>query len=143
MIHEGDVFLVQGGTHEILKVKDTAGIDIKADMKLADPDLETEDTGMVETIILPRSPLIGRTLKEQGFREHYGLQVLGVNRHGTTIRRKMSALPLQMGDVLLVQGPRAKIQEARMIRRCGCWGSSRRNGRRRSARRSGSGFSFS
>jgi di/tricarboxylate transporter len=112
VIKELDLILVQGGTEEILKVKDVAGIDIKADAKLADPTLETKDTGMVEMIILPRSPLIGRTLKDQRFREHYGLQVLGVNRHGTTIRRKMSVLPLQLGDVLLVQGPRNKIQEA-------------------------------
>jgi di/tricarboxylate transporter len=67
---------------------------------------------MVEMIILPGSPLIGRTLKGQRFREHYGLQVLGVNRHGEMTHRKVSVLPLQLGDVLLVQGPLAKIEEA-------------------------------
>jgi di/tricarboxylate transporter len=112
LIAEGDVILVQGATDDILKIKDVAGIDIKADVKLADPELEDKDTGMVEMIILPGSPLIGRTLKGQRFREHYGLQVLGVNRHGETMHRKVSLLPLQMGDVLLVQGPLAKIEEA-------------------------------
>ena len=66
---------------------------------------------MVETIILPRSPLIGRSLKSLHFRERYGLQVLGINRHGETVRRKVSDLRLEMGDVLLVQGPQEKIQE--------------------------------
>ena len=112
VIREGDVLTVEGGTEDILKVKDTAGIDIKADAKLSDPALEDKDTGMVEVIILPRSPLIGRTLKGQRFREHYGLQVLGINRHGETLRRKISVLPLAMGDVLLVQGPLSKIKEA-------------------------------
>jgi di/tricarboxylate transporter len=56
--------------------------------------------------------LIGRTLKGQRFREHYGLQVLGVNRHGERLHRKVSLLQLRMGDVLLVQGPVAKIEEA-------------------------------
>ncbi|MFN2507185.1 MAG: SLC13 family permease [Chthoniobacterales bacterium] len=111
-IREGDVLLVQGGTEEILKIKDTAGVDIKADVKLADPELEGKDIGMVEIIILPQSPLIGRTLKGQRFREHYGLQVLGINRHGETLSRKISMLRLELGDVLLVQGPHAKIQEA-------------------------------
>ena len=111
-IQAGDIILVQGATEDILKIKDTAGIDIKADVKLADPQLEDKDTGMVEMIILPGSPLIGRTLKEQRFREHYGLQVLGVNRHGEMTHRKVSIVPLQLGDVLLVQGPLAKIEEA-------------------------------
>ena len=112
VINAGDVILVQGASEDILKIKDTAGIDIKADVKLADPELEDKDTGMVEMIILPGSPLIGRTLKGQRFREHYGLQVLGVNRHGEMTHRKVSVLPLHMGDVLLVQGPLAKIEEA-------------------------------
>jgi di/tricarboxylate transporter len=112
VIAAGDVILVQGATDDILKIKDVAGIDIKADVKLADPELEDKDTGMVEMIILPGSPLIGRTLKGQRFREHYGLQVLGVNRHGETMHRKISLLPLQLGDVLLVQGPLAKIEDA-------------------------------
>ena len=112
IIQEGDVILVEGGTEEILKIKDTAGIDIKADVKLADPNLEDKEIGMVEMIILPGSPLVGRTLKGHRFREHYGLQVLGINRHGETIRRKISLLPLRMGDVLLVQGRHAKIKEA-------------------------------
>jgi di/tricarboxylate transporter len=112
MIESGDVILVQGASEDILKVKDVAGIDIKADVKLADPELQDKDTGIVEMIILPGSPLIGRTLKGQRFREHYGLQVLGVNRHGEMTHRKVSVLPLQLGDVLFVQGPLAKIEEA-------------------------------
>ena len=111
-IRAGDVILVQGASEDILKIKDVAGIDIKADVKLADPQLEDKDTGMVEMIILPGSPLIGRTLKDQRFRERYGLQVLGVNRHGEMTHRKVSILPMHLGDVLLVQGPLAKIEEA-------------------------------
>lgn len=112
VIQPGDVILVQGASDDILKIKDIAGIDIKADVKLADPELQDKDTGMVEMIILPGSPLIGRTLKGQRFRERYGLQVLGVNRHGEMTHRKVSVLLLHLGDVLLVQGPLAKIEEA-------------------------------
>jgi di/tricarboxylate transporter len=112
VIRDGDVILVEGATEDILKIKDTAGIELKPDVKLADPNLQDEDIGLVEMIILPRSPLIGRTLKGQRFREHYGLQVLGINRHGETLRRKISLLPLRLGDVLLIQGRRSKIDEA-------------------------------
>lgn len=104
-----DVLLVEGERREILKIKDTAGIDIKADVKLADPDLQTDEVRLVEAIVLPRSPLTGRTLKGVGFRERYGLQVLGINRHGETMRRKISQVRLRIGDLLLLQGPEASL----------------------------------
>jgi di/tricarboxylate transporter len=64
---------------------------------------------LVEAILMPRSPLIGRTLKGYRFRERYGVQVLGLNRHGENIRRKLSQTPLRMGDVLLLQGPPTSV----------------------------------
>jgi di/tricarboxylate transporter len=37
------------------------------------------------------------------------MQVLAINRHGETIRRKISQVVLQLGDVLLIQGNRTNI----------------------------------
>lgn len=109
MLEAGDVLLVEGERDEILKVKDINGIDIKADVKLSDPEVQEDDLRLVEVILMPRSPLIGRTLKGFRFRERYGLQVLAVNRHGETLRRKISQIPLRLGDVLLVQGESENI----------------------------------
>lgn len=100
----GDLLLIEGEREEILQVKDTAGIDIKADAHLADPEVKSEELQLVEAIVLDRSPLPGRTLHQLQFRHRYGVQVLGINRHGETIRRKLSRTPLRLGDVLLLQG---------------------------------------
>jgi di/tricarboxylate transporter len=108
-LQEGDLLLVEGRREDVLKVKDVAGIDIKADVEHADPTLEAEDVQLVEVILLPRSPLIGRTLKGYSFRERYGLQVLAIHRHRATLTAKLSRVRLRMGDVLLVQGDRAMI----------------------------------
>lgn len=108
-IQADDVILVEGPTKEILKIKDTAGIEIRPDVELADPTVPEAELGLVEVILLPKSPLIGRTLKGIGFRERYGLQVLGLNRHGEIVREKMSQVPLHLGDILLVQGSRSNI----------------------------------
>lgn len=109
VLEDGDVLLVEGERDEILKVKDINGIDIKADVKLSDPELQEEDLHLVEVIIMPRSPLLGRTLKGFRFRERYGLQVLAINRHGETLRRKISQITLRLGDILLIQGERDNI----------------------------------
>ena len=108
-IQAEDVILVEGPTKEILKIKDTAGIEIRPDVELADPTVPETELGLVEVILLPKSPLIGRTLKGIGFRERYGLQVLGLNRHGEIVREQMSQVPLHLGDILLVQGSRSNI----------------------------------
>jgi di/tricarboxylate transporter len=109
-LEAGDVLLVEGGREQILKIKDTGGIDIKADVKLSEPQLQAKDLQLVEAILLPRSPLIGRSLQNLSFRERYGLQVLAVQRHGETIREKLSQVRFQMGDLLLLQGHRDNIQ---------------------------------
>jgi Trk K+ transport system NAD-binding subunit len=108
-LRAGDILFVEGQRDEILKIKDAIGIDIKANYKLSDPDLPIEEIGLVEMIILPGSSLLRRTLKGARFRERYGLQVLGVYRRGETIRRKISQIPLRVGDILLVQGPQERI----------------------------------
>jgi di/tricarboxylate transporter len=105
-----DELLVEGQRNEILKVKETVGIAIKADIKLSDPRLQTKEMQMAEVILLPGSPLIGRTLKSLRFRQRYGLQVLGLNRRGENVFRKLSQTPLQVGDQMLVQGRRTQIK---------------------------------
>ena len=106
---EGDVLLVEGTRDDILKVKDVAGIDFLDDIQLSAPEVQSEDIRLVEAIVLLRSPLVGRTLRGAQFREKYGLQVLAINRRGETIRRRLSRMTMQLGDVLLIQGHRSNI----------------------------------
>ena len=109
VLAEGDVLLVEGSQEDILMIKDTAGIEIIADAKLSDADLATGDTVLVEAVLLPGSPLIGRTLQRELFRERYGLQVLGINHQGVHVVLELSKTPLQLGDILLLQGRRENI----------------------------------
>jgi di/tricarboxylate transporter len=109
IIQAGDLLLIEASPEELLKIKDTTGIEIKADLKLGDPTLPEEQLGIVEVILLPKSPLISRTLKTIGFPEKYGLQVLGLSRHGQVLQDKISELVLRLGDILLIQGPRTEI----------------------------------
>lgn len=108
-LRAGDILLVKGARKDVLKVKDTVGIEIRPDVTLTDPDLGTEDTALVEALVVPRSPLVGRTLRAVSFRERYRLQVLGLNRHGQNMLEKLGRTLLHVGDVLLVQGPKSAI----------------------------------
>jgi di/tricarboxylate transporter len=109
-IQAGDSLLVQGRIEDILRVKNEAGIEIKADFKLRDSDLETGGIELFEAMVLRGSSLVGRTLKGTRFRERYGLTTLAVNRHGVALLSKISTVALRFGDVLLVQGRRENIE---------------------------------
>jgi di/tricarboxylate transporter len=109
LLQPGDVLLVEGARENLLKVKDTSGIEIKADVELSDPLLRTEDSALVEALVVPGSPLVGRRLRDLRFRERYGVQILGLNRHGKNLLKKLSDIALNAGDVLLVQGAKNNI----------------------------------
>jgi di/tricarboxylate transporter len=110
VIQAEDLLLVQGRVEDILRVKSEAGIEIKADFKLSDSDLEAEDMELFEVMLLRGSDFVGRTLKGLKFRQRYGLTVLAINRHGVALLSKMSTVSLRFGDVLLVQGDRDRIE---------------------------------
>lgn len=111
VIEAEDLLLVQGRVEDILRVKSEAGIEIKADFKLSDSDLETEDLELFEVMVLRGSDFVGRTLKGLKFRQRYGLTILAINRHGVALLSKISTVSLRFGDVLLVQGDRDRIEQ--------------------------------
>lgn len=108
-LQENDELLVKGERSDVLQIKDTSGLAFKAEVKLSDPRLQDGETQLAEVVLLPRSPLTGRTLKTLQFRQRYGLQVLGINRRGKEMFSKLSRIRLRSGDQLLVQGPRSNI----------------------------------
>jgi di/tricarboxylate transporter len=110
-VQAGDLLLVQGRVEDILRVKTEAGVEIKGDFKLSDRDLETGGVELFEAMILRGSSLIGRTLKGTKFRERFGLTTLAINRHGVALLSKLSTVSLRFGDVLLVQGRRAQVEQ--------------------------------
>jgi di/tricarboxylate transporter len=106
-----DLLLVQGRIEDILRVKNEKGIEIKADFKLSDNVLESDEVELFEAMVLRGSDFIGRTLKGLKFRQRFHLTVLAVNRHGVALLSKLSTLPLRFGDVLLVQGRREEVEQ--------------------------------
>ncbi len=109
-VESGDVLLVKARAEELMKVKQTAGIEIKPELKLDDPSLQSEDIKIAEVLVSPNSDLIGRTLKEANFRQKYGLTALALYRQGHSLRDKIKYVRLRLGDLLLVQGPPERIE---------------------------------
>jgi di/tricarboxylate transporter len=106
LLSAGDVLLVECDRDGLLKLGDNSGLELKPKNDIADEDLISDRVSLFEVILLPNSPMVGRTLKQVDFRRTSGLQVLGINRSGQTIRRKLSEVRLAVGDQLLLHGSR-------------------------------------
>lgn len=74
------------------------------------------DQILAELMVTPASRLIGQTLEQIGFRYRYHCLALGVQRRSRMIRARMTEIPLEAGDVLLVQGRQEDVQALRANR---------------------------
>ncbi|MDA3132782.1 SLC13 family permease [Atlantibacter subterraneus] len=62
------------------------------------------DVGMAEVSLIPDSEIVGKTVREIGFRTRYGLNVVGLRRNGEALEEGIVNEPLELGDILLVVG---------------------------------------
>lgn len=62
------------------------------------------DVGMAEVSLIPESEIIGKSVRDIGFRTRYGLNVVGLRRDGEALKGIIVDEPLMLGDILLVVG---------------------------------------
>lgn len=74
---------------------------------------ETELNRRVECVVAPLSELIGRTLAQADLRERLGVIVLALHRRGQNLRERIGDIPLQAGDVLLLEASDATVARLR------------------------------
>jgi di/tricarboxylate transporter len=114
----GDILLVRGTREDLLKIRDERGIEILADVQFSqkyggEESIEAEmisgEENIAEVLILSNSRLIGSTLKDLRFRQRYNATVIAIRRGEELVRERLGKVPLQFGDLLLVQGPRQSV----------------------------------
>jgi di/tricarboxylate transporter len=109
ILQAGDVLIVRAGFKDLIEIKAERGIEIHPELRFAQPDLNSEDEGLVEALIPANSSLIGSTLKDSQFRQQYNSVVLAVRHGDKIIRERLNNIPLRFGDVLLIQGPKQSL----------------------------------
>ena len=110
VLNAGDILIVHSSREELLKIKDERGLEIFADIKFQQEDIEsaitTGEEKLAEVLILSNSRLIGTTLKDLKFRQRYNATVLAIRRGSELLQGRLGKIPLKFGDLLLVQGPK-------------------------------------
>ncbi|WP_409420523.1 SLC13 family permease [Pseudaeromonas sp. ZJS20] len=62
------------------------------------------EVGLAEVALIADSSLLGKSVREAGFRSVYGVSVVGIRRDGQVLAGKLVNEPLRLGDTLLVVG---------------------------------------
>ena len=71
-----------------------------------------------EVVVMPDSPLIGRTAATLNMRTRYGINLLAIARRDRKIRKRMDHVRFTNGDVLLLQGRSVQIDDVITSLRC-------------------------
>ncbi|MBD75041.1 MAG: SLC13 family permease [Rickettsiales bacterium] len=74
---------------------------------------ETDTQILTEAVISPSSSLVGQTIENSSFRYKFNCVVIGLQRKDRLIKNSMTEIPLETGDVLLIQGTKESIKNLR------------------------------
>ncbi len=110
---EGDVFVVRTNSDKLATIESEPGIAIRPFEKYKEsllPAQESENgkeglaSRLVQSVVAPRSELIGRRIGQVDFLNNYGVIVVGVWRSKGWLKTKLARYRLQEGDVLVMTG---------------------------------------
>lgn len=104
----GDRLVVQGRPDLLFELRDGRHLQVE-DATPAGERLVSGEIGLAEAVVAPDSDLVGSTLLQLGFRQRFSAIVLAIQRGGAVRRTHLERIPLEAGDLLLLQGPRERL----------------------------------
>jgi di/tricarboxylate transporter len=110
ILQAGDILMVEGRREDMLKINQTAGIEINGTIEALDTYHKGQDTQIAEVIILPGSQLVGRNITGLRLRERYKIQILAITHQGETSYSKLGRRVLRLGDMMLIQVPKENLR---------------------------------
>jgi len=106
----GDLLLIEGQPSDLDVLRGLQELEIETKVSARLGTFESERLTLMDATLDPRSSLAGRTVGALNFRERYGIELAGIWREGETIGTELADEQLQIGDALLLLGPRDRLQ---------------------------------
>ncbi len=100
ILQEDDVLTLLGSTTMLDRLLERPGLE-----RLMEEIVHKENATLplFEAVVAASSQLVGRTLRDVGFRENYRGVVLGIRRRDETVEGPLGRIPIRAGDLLLVE----------------------------------------
>ena len=106
----GDLLLIEGQPADLDVLRGLQDLEIDTSVPANLGAFDSERLTLMDATLDPRSSLAGRTVGELNFRERYGIELAGIWREGETVGADLADERLQIGDALLLLGPRDRLQ---------------------------------
>ncbi|MGD8549649.1 MAG: SLC13 family permease [Desulfobacterales bacterium] len=105
VISANDDLAVVGREKKVRRLAEEYGWIIKDGLEVFAEYLAPTNAGMTETVVSPRSEMIGKTMSEINFKEQYSVNPVALFTGQKIIYSGLTHVRLKMGDTLLLHGP--------------------------------------
>ncbi|HEX5136514.1 MAG TPA: SLC13 family permease [Planctomycetota bacterium] len=102
VLMEGDALIVEVDPGDLERVASAGGLELAGGKDLGREALRSGDVELVEVVVKPDSPIVGKSAKSLRLRRRHGVNLLAVAREGAPLRR-LGDLTFRSSDVLLLQ----------------------------------------
>lgn len=106
----GDLLLIEGQHEDLDVLRGLQELEIETQVSANLGAFESARLTLLDATLDPRSALAGKTVGELNFRERYGIELAGIWREGGPVNTDLADERLQVGDALLLLGPRDRLQ---------------------------------
>ena len=106
----GDLLLIEGQHSDLDVLRGLQELEIDTKIPANVSAFDSERLTLMDSTLDPRSTLAGLTVGELNFRERYGIELAAIEREGETVGTELANERLQLGDALLLLGPRDRLQ---------------------------------
>jgi di/tricarboxylate transporter len=104
VISANDDIVIVGKEKNVVMLAEEFGWQMKESLDVFSDSLSRNNAGMVETIVSPRSELIGKTMSSVNFKEFYNVNPVALFKGHRIYYSGLTHVTLEMGDTILMQG---------------------------------------
>jgi di/tricarboxylate transporter len=118
VIKPGDILILQGDPAALERIVALEKLTLTREGKSHEIDTPSDEIGVVEAVITPDSELVGSSVGQVKLFDRYAVNLLAVGRRGRRSTRRLRALKLRAGDVVVLRGNLAAMPETLGELRC-------------------------
>lgn len=111
LIEAGDVLRIHGSADAIKILISRDDISLKRSSEWRDYDLTKGQDTLVEAVVAPESPLVGRSLSTINFTDRNNAIPLAIRHNGETEKENLQNIKLDAGDVILLIMSKEQLAE--------------------------------
>jgi len=104
LLRADDLLILEGHSNALKALVVEAGLEMGNGQTVTAEDLNSERVGIFEAVVRPGSRIEGRSAAQVQLHERFGVNLMALSRQGESMRQRISRIPFQVGDVLLLQG---------------------------------------